>query len=280
LSYSEALEFLAAWDGPTSPPPRDRSEANLRRALRLWDRASPIGGTLAQRYLSETREIDFASIPGEALRFLPNCPFGPDARYSSLLALFRDVETDAFAGIHRIALTSDGEKVDRRMLGSCPSPRAIKLWPAAGAGLVIGEGVETVLAAAIHQKHRGTTTVSITAVNDAPTLSGVGATAAFTENGAAVTLAGTASVPDPDNPNLASATVAITGGTFASDGDALAANVSGTSITASYDAATETLTLTGSDTLAHYQLVLDSLTFNATSLNPTTYGSNSTRIVT
>ena len=49
----------------------------------------------------------------------------------------------------------------------------------------------------------------------------------------------------------------ITGGAFAGGGDVLAANISGTSITASYDSATETLTLTGSDTLAHYQSVLD-----------------------
>jgi lipopolysaccharide export system protein LptA len=125
-----------------------------------------------------------------------------------------------------------------------------------------------------------TTTVSITAVNDPPTLAGVAATAAFIENGAAVTLAGAASVSDPDNANLASATVKIAGGSFAGDGDVLAANVSGTSITASYNAATETLTLTGSDTLAHYQQALDSLTFNATSLNPTNYASNTTRTVT
>src|SRR5262249_50070904 len=60
----------------------------------------------------------------------------------------------------------------------------------------------------------------------------------------------------------------------------LAANVAGTSITASYNAATETLTLTGSDTLANYQSVLDSLTFASTTDNPTNYGSNPTRTVT
>jgi hypothetical protein len=93
-------------------------------------------------------------------------------------------------------------------------------------------------------------------------------------------LAGAASVSDPDNLTLANATLKITGGAFAGDGDALAANVSGTGITSSYNAATETLTLTGSDTLAHYSQVLDSVTFNSTSLNPTNYGSNTTRTVT
>src|SRR5262249_61551312 len=114
-------------------------------------------------------------------------------------------------------------------------------------------------------------------VNDAPTLANVPASANYTENTAAVTLSGSASVSDPDNLKLANATVKVVGGTFAGDGDQLAANVGGTAITASYNAATETLTLTGSDTLANYQQVLDSLTFVSTSDNPDNYGSNPTR---
>ena len=58
-------------------------------------------------------------------------------------------------------------------------------------------------------------------------------------------LSGALTVADPDSLNLTNATVKITGGTFAGDGDVLAANVSGTSITASYNAGAETLTLTG-----------------------------------
>src|SRR5205085_7766576 len=75
---------------------------------------------------------------------------------------------------------------------------------------------------------------------------------------------------------LANATVRVSGGTFVGDSDVLGANVSGTGITASYNAATETLTLTGSDTLAHYQQVLDSVTFT-TGANPTNFGLNPTR---
>ena len=73
----------------------------------------------------------------------------------------------------------------------------------------------------------------------------------------------------------------ITGGTFAGDGDVLAANTTGTSITASYNSATETLMLSGTDTLAHYQQVLDSRRpSSSTSDNPTNYGSDATRTVT
>jgi lipopolysaccharide export system protein LptA len=122
-----------------------------------------------------------------------------------------------------------------------------------------------------------TTTVSITNVNDAPTLSNVPASAAFTEEGPAVTLASSASVSDPDNLKLANATVKVVGGGFA--GDTLATNVGGTNITSSYDPATESLVLTGSDTLANYQQVLDKVTF-AAGENPTNFGSNPTRTVT
>src|SRR5207244_776529 len=108
--------------------------------------------------------------------------------------------------------------------------------------------------------------INITNINDAPTLANVPTSANYTENAAAVTLASTASVSDPDNLNLVNATVKITGGTFASDGDVLAATAVG-SVTVNYNGATETLTLTGSDTLAHYQQVLDSLTFVSTSDN-------------
>ena len=117
------------------------------------------------------------------------------------------------------------------------------------------------------------------AVNTPPTLSSVAASVAF-PGGKPVTLSPNLTVSDPDNRYLASATVTISGGTFNKDGDVLAANTTGTNITASYDSATETLMLTGSDVLAHYQQVLNSVTFTSTSPNPTHYGSNPTRTVT
>ena len=104
--------------------------------------------------------------------------------------------------------------------------------------------------------------------------------ATFTQGGPAVTLSGAASASDPDNLTLVAATVAITSGSFVGDGDVLATNVAGTSITASYNAVTETLTLTGSDTLSHYNQVLDSVTFNSTSSNPDGFGLFPTRTVT
>src|SRR5262249_1698624 len=107
-----------------------------------------------------------------------------------------------------------------------------------------------------------TETVTITAINDAPTLSNAAVTDGYTAS-QTITLAPSASVFDPDSLNLASATVAIASGSFAGDGDVLAANTAGTVITASYDAGGQILTLSGADTLAHYQQVLDSITFSS-----------------
>jgi microcystin-dependent protein/N-acetylneuraminic acid mutarotase/lipopolysaccharide export system protein LptA len=125
-----------------------------------------------------------------------------------------------------------------------------------------------------------TTTINVTAVNNPPTLTGVPARLGFTEMTGPLTLASAAAVSDPDSLTLASATVAITGGTFAGDGDLLAANTSGTAITASYDSASETLVLSGADTLADYSRVLDSVTFATPNPNARNFGVDPTRTVT
>jgi hypothetical protein len=144
---------------PAAPGARARAddEATLAYAHRLWEQARPIAGTLAARYLAEVRGIDVDALPPDidtALRFHAACPFNRTERRPCLLALFRDVETDEPAGIHRIALTPEAQKIGRRMLGRWPAPRAIKLWPATDR-LFLGEGVETVLAAATRLLYRG-----------------------------------------------------------------------------------------------------------------------------
>jgi len=123
--------------------------------------------------------------------------------------------------------------------------------------------------------------VVLTALNDAPALANVDATAGYTENAAPVTLdtAPLIAVSDPDSTTLAGATVHIAAGTFVGDGDVLAANTAGTSITAVYDDTTEMLTLSGLDSLANYQQVLQSVTFESTSDNPTNFGADPSRTI-
>src|SRR5262249_1041785 len=116
-------------------------------------------------------------------------------------------------------------------------------------------------------------------IDVAPTLSGVTASASWTEETAATTLSPSVTVTDTDSTLMSSATVSIAGGTFAGDQDVLAATTTRPSIRARSISGTETLVLTGLDAKAHYQQVLDSVTFHAGE-NPTDYGSNPTRTVT
>jgi len=66
-----------------------------------------------------------------------------------------------------------------------------------------------------------------------------------------------------------SASVAIGAGAYADDGDLLTAATAGTGISASYDPATETLSLSGSGSAGLYQQVLDSVTFQSSAADPT-----------
>ena len=125
------------------------SDDTIKRAsaLRLWEEAHPIAGTLAARYLANTRGVDLAALPtaiDDVLRFHPRCPFGSGLQHPCLVALMRNAVTDAPTGIHRIALTPEAHKIERWTLGNSG---VVKLWPA-GTQLVVGEGLETVLAAA------------------------------------------------------------------------------------------------------------------------------------
>jgi hypothetical protein len=103
-------------------------------------------------------------------------------------------------------------------------------------------------------------TASNLVILSTPTIVASG-TVSYVSGTAAVAIGSTPSVSNSDGQGLASATVQIVNGTTK---DVLSATVAGTSITASYNATNETLTLSGADTLAHYQTVLDSVKFSST----------------
>ena len=118
--------------------------------------------------------------------------------------------------------------------------------------------------------------------DNAPTLSGVHTDGTATEavqGGSALTLLSppnTIAISDPSSTELGFATVTISN---AQAGDVLAAtNTAGTSINASYNATTHTLTLSGEDTYAHYEQVLDSVTYQDTGTDNSS-GSHPTRTI-
>ena len=155
MTRQEAVHFLRNWNGRTARPPiQPNSDEKTQAALRLWEQGTSITGTLAARYLADTRRIDLAALPANidaVLRFHSCCVFGPGTRHPCLLALMRNPRTDAITGIHRIALSSNAQKIERRMLGRTG---VVKLWPA-GPQLVVAEGLETTLAGATRIPHRG-----------------------------------------------------------------------------------------------------------------------------
>jgi hypothetical protein len=160
LTRAEALNVLQDWTGPVTTVVWERPDAEerRRRALALWDEASSLRGTIGERYLAETRGIGLGRLPptiDEVLRFHRHCPFGTGF-HPCLVALMRDPATDVAVGIHRIALAEENgavTRIERRALGGMG---VVKLWPHNGdQSLAVGEGLETVLAAATRLSFRG-----------------------------------------------------------------------------------------------------------------------------
>jgi hypothetical protein len=118
-----------------------------QRAAGLWRESIPIDGTVAERYLRQTRGLDIPDDLSGVLRFHSQCPFGPGVRHPCLVALFRDIVSNEPRAIHRIALRPDATKIDRKMLVPCGNA-AIKLTSDEDVtyGLSVGEGIESTLA--------------------------------------------------------------------------------------------------------------------------------------
>jgi hypothetical protein len=117
-----------------------------KAALRIWADCTDPRGTLVETYLREHRGLKLPDeIACSVIRFHAGLYY--DGKYlPAMVALLRDIKSDEPVGIHRTYLHRyDAAKIDRRMLGVAKRA-AIKFDPVASS-LVIGEGVETVLAA-------------------------------------------------------------------------------------------------------------------------------------
>jgi len=159
MTKAEALSALHDWSGPVTPELKQNTEEKIEYALTWWNAAGPLIGSLGERYLADTRAIDIAKLPAsinDALRFHPRCVFGTGEHHPCIVALMRDPVTGAPVGVHRIGLKHENGavlKIDRRALGRLG---VVKLWPINGIGhLVVGEGIETTLAAATRIPYRG-----------------------------------------------------------------------------------------------------------------------------
>jgi VCBS repeat-containing protein len=115
-----------------------------------------------------------------------------------------------------------------------------------------------------------TVTVNLNNVNEAPVLSGSAFAPAFTEDGPPTLIDDNFTVTDPDGTTtLASATFVLDAATYQNGADVLSF-VNTANITGTFNAATRTLTLSGTDTIANYDAALRSVTFSTSSQNPGT----------
>jgi hypothetical protein len=142
---------------PRQVPQRERtveapSPNNHKTALHLWRQALEPRRTLVEAYL-RNRRLDLPDeAANEAIRFHPDCPFGPAERFPAMVCLVRNIATNELQAIHRTALAPDGTSIKRNgkthRMGLGPiTGGAIKIDPDEDVtqGLCIGEGVETCL---------------------------------------------------------------------------------------------------------------------------------------
>ncbi|HEX5055039.1 MAG TPA: hypothetical protein VFX02_00935 [Gammaproteobacteria bacterium] len=113
-----------------------------------------------------------------------------------------------------------------------------------------------------------TTTVNITAVNDAPVISAVDNVATFIEGSGPVVIDPTVTIADLDSTQLNQATVSITTNFNGAEDALLYSTVNG--ITGSYNSSTGVLTLSGTATLGQYEQALESVQYNNTGTPPNT----------
>jgi hypothetical protein len=159
-----------------------KSVERAREALAIWSAAREPQDTPAWKYLLR-RGIALEALPSrinEVLRFHPDCPWR-DERRMCLVALWTDTISGEARAIHRRPITPDGENLGHWRAWGPTTGCVIRLWPddEVTQHLVLGEGVETVLAAATRIAHRGTLLQPAWAAGDAghigafPALSGV-----------------------------------------------------------------------------------------------------------
>ena len=144
-------------------------------------------------------------------------------------------------------------------------------------------GADTLTVATSDGTAIGTDTIAITVnpVNDAPVL--VVADAIYQED-VPVLLSPSASLTDVDDTEFDFAAVQITAGSFTGDGDTLTVNgaTSGTltGITFLWDPTLHALVLTGASSVANYQALLQTVTFQSTNHNPTDFDTSPQRTLT
>jgi putative DNA primase/helicase len=122
-----------------------------RRALAIWNEATPAIGSPVETYLMFWRgliESVDRDLLTNVLRFHPACPRGKEGqRQPAMIALMRNIVTDQPQAIHRTFFDHRWAKDGKPMMLGPAGGAAVKLFrrPPAAA-LFVAEGIETALA--------------------------------------------------------------------------------------------------------------------------------------
>jgi putative DNA primase/helicase len=127
-------------------PGRDDA-ARTEAALRIWQAAAPAAGTLVETYLRSRGIV--LSVPA-TLRFHGGIKHPSGGLWPAMVALVTRGADHAPLAVHRTFLARDGRgkapvEPQKMMLGPCRGG-AVRL-AARGVGMMVGEGIETCLAA-------------------------------------------------------------------------------------------------------------------------------------
>jgi putative DNA primase/helicase len=174
-------DYLGGCGALTPPCPRRTeparsigdAEARTRRALSLWHDATPICGTLAERYFREHRGLDVARLDlDHCLRWHP--------KIGAVVALMTEPAFGQPIGVHRTFLNAGGAKVERKMLGR---QGVVRLSPDSEVttGLGITEGIEDGLAVLVSGWAPVWAATSAGAIARFPVLPGVEALTVFAD---------------------------------------------------------------------------------------------------
>jgi hypothetical protein len=149
LGASGASRSRKARRNVNGPPQIDEGDLERRRfAVSIWRSAVPANGTPVETYLAPRGLI---LPPTPSVRFHPRLRHRPSGRaWPGMVALVMRGTDGTFLGIHRTYLALDGTgkapvEPARMMLGPCRGG-AVRLAEA-GSVLMVGEGIETCLAA-------------------------------------------------------------------------------------------------------------------------------------
>jgi hypothetical protein len=166
-----------------TPQPLNDTVDRIGWARSLWRATIPAKGTLAERYLVETRRLELPD--SAAIRFHPRLKFSRVGEFlPAMVCAMVDIRTNEFTGIHRTFLTADAKKAGvltlGRKLGS-----AIKIDPddVVHEGLAVAEGIESAIAARFLYRPSWSL-IDANGINGFPVLPGIEHLSIFADNDA------------------------------------------------------------------------------------------------